>query len=122
MVNMNILKKFWYIILLALILIVVVIIYFANKEKPVVSEQTNQNNENKQLLTYAEDYFNNYVNVLGINEYNVTIKMLKDAVNLELATYDIESLERCEDDSYATITIKTGETTIDKIDSHFICK
>lgn len=118
---MKIIKKFWYIFLLAIILVIVMFIYFLGKENTDVNEQINKNNENKQLLTYAEDYFNNYVNVLGINEYNVTIKMLKDAVNLELASYDMTELEKCEDDSYATIFIKTGETTLDKIDSYFKC-
>lgn len=118
---MEIIKKHWYIVLLAIVLIIVAIMYFSEKNESQ-STENNTPTENQKILSYAEDYFYNHVNISGTDEYNVTIEMLKNAVNLQVASYDMTELEKCEDTSYAILTIKPGETKIEKIESHFICK
>jgi len=119
---MGMIKKYWYIVLLIIILIIVAIIYFMGKNEAQEANENKIPTENKKILSYSEDYFYNHVNIDGTDEYNITIEMLKNAVALQLANYDMNELEKCEDTSYATFTLKKGETTVEKIESHFICQ
>ena len=119
---MNLIKKYWYFCLLATILIIVAIMYFIGKKDNNIPNESANSTENNIVLEYAKDYYNNHVNVSEIDEYKITIEMLKNAVNLQIAAYDINELNKCEDSSYAVVFLKPGETSPEKIESHFICK
>ena len=120
-INVQIIKKYWYIIIL-LIALVISFCFYLKSKTPNQNEIANNVVNNETIEEYAKNYFDNFVSVANINEYNVTIKMLKEAVNQGLANYDESKLNECEDDSYIKFIIETGETNYKSYESNLICK
>ncbi len=118
---MKIVKKYWYLVILLIVLIISFCFYLRSKS-PKQNEKDNKVVKNEMIEKYAKDYFNNFVSVANINEYDVTIKMLKDAVNQGLADYDVSKLNECEDDSYVKFIIEAGESNYKSYESNLICK
>jgi len=118
---MKLVKKYWYLVILLIVLIISFCFYLRSKS-PKQNENDNKVVKNEMIEKYAKDYFNNFVSVANINEYDVTIKMLKDAVNQVLADYDASKLNECEDDSYVKFIIEIGESNYKSYESNLICK
>lgn len=117
---MKIVKKYWYIIALLIILIISLCFYFKTKENK--NELKDTITENKEIINYAIDYYNNLININNINEYDVTVKMLKDAITYGIANYDQTTLEQCEETSYVKLFIKQDSNEYEKYENHLICK
>src|SRR5574344_1675070 len=64
---------------------------------------------NKKIVSYARDYFDTYADIYNIDNYIVNIKMLKAAVTYKNASYDIEELNKCTDDSYVVFSYVRGD-------------
>lgn len=117
---MKIIKKYWYIIVLLILLIISLCFYLKTRENK--SETKDTITENKEIINYAIDYYNNFVSINNINEYDVTVKMLKDAVTYGLANYDQATLEQCEETSYIKLFIKQDSNEYENHENHLICK
>lgn len=116
---MKIIKKYWYFIVLIILLVVSFLFYLKSKNKKV---EDNIVYDNNTVVEYAKEYFDSFALTSNINEYEVTVKMLKDAVNNNFAKYDLNELNKCEDDSYVRFVIKQGETGYESFESKLICK
>lgn len=116
---MQIIKKYWYMLVLVIILIVAICFYVKSNKK---EEIKNNNTDSKIVTSYATHYFENFVEVVNINEYNVTVRMLKSAVTNQLADYNMEELNKCDDDSFVKFTLKDGENGYESYESSLNCQ
>ena len=116
---MQIIKKYWYMLVLIIILIVAICFYVKSNKK---EEIKNNNTDSKIVASYATHYFDNFVEVVNINEYNVTVRMLKSAVTNQLADYNMEELNKCDDDSFVKFTLKDGENGYESYESSLNCQ
>ena len=116
---MQIIKKYWFIFVLIILLIVAICFYVKTNKK---EEVKNDYADNKIVVGYAVDYFEKFVEIENVDEYNVTVKMLKVAQNNQLADYNMDELNKCEEDSFVKFTLKKGENGYEKYESALICK
>ncbi len=116
---MQIIKKYWYMLVLIIILIAAICFYVKSNKK---EEIKNNNTDSKIVVGYATHYFDNFVEVVNINEYNVTVRMLKSAVTNQLADYNMEELNKCDDDSFVKFTLKDGENGYESYESSLNCQ
>lgn len=117
---MEIIKKYWYILVLLIALVISFCFYIKTKE-PQQKENT-ELKASKEIEEYAIDYFNKFVTVSNVNTYEVTIKMLKDAADQSLASYDKASLEKCHDESSMKFELEPGETNYKSYKNEFLCE
>lgn len=116
---MQIIKKYWLIFVLIILLIVAICFYVkTNKKEEVKNDYT----DNKIVVGYAVDYFEKFVEIENVDEYNVTVKMLKVAQNNQLADYNMDELNKCEEDSFVKFTLKKGENGYERFESALICQ
>ena len=118
---MQIIKKYWYMLVLVIILIVAICFYVKSNKKEEI-KNNNNNTDSKIVASYATHYFENFVEVVNINEYNVTVRMLKSAVTNQLADYNMEELNKCDDDSFVKFTLKDGENGYESYESSLNCQ
>ena len=78
--------------------------------------------DNKIVVGYAVDYFEKFVEIENVDEYNVTVKMLKVAQNNQLADYNMDELNKCEEDSFVKFTLKKGKNGYERFESALICQ
>lgn len=116
---MQIIKKYWFIFVLIILLIVAICFYVkTNKKEDVKNDYT----DNKIVVGYAVDYFEKFVEIENVDEYNVTVKMLKVAQNNQLADYNMDELNKCEEDSFVKFTLKKGKNGYERFESALICQ
>lgn len=58
----------------------------------------------KSMKEYATHYYENFAHK-GIDTFTVDIAALKKAKEKNLATYDLDKLKKCQDDSKAIISV-----------------
>lgn len=117
---MEIIKKYWYIIVLIIILIISFGFFIKTKENK--NEPTNEIKASKEIEEYAIDYFNKFISLASINKYEVTVKMLKEVASQGLTQYDIEKLNKCEDETAIVFEVEPGETNYKSYKNEIICK
>lgn len=116
---MQIIKKYWFIFVLIILLIVAICFYVKTNKK---EEVKNDYADNKIVVGYAVDYFEKFVEIENVDEYNVTVKMLKVAQNNQLADYSMDELSKCEEDSFVKFTLKKGKNGYERFESALICQ
>ena len=116
---MQVIKRYWYILVLIIVLIVSVCFYI--KSNKTVEQEENYV-DNKTVVSYAVDYFENFVSVVNVNEYDVTVAMLKNAKNNQLADYDMNELNKCEEESYVKFILNADENGYESYESVLICQ
>ena len=116
---MQFIKKYWYMLILIVFLIIAICFYVKSSKK----EQSEETAVDSKVVTeYAIDYFENLVNIANISEYDVTVEMLKNAKNNQLADYDMNELNKCDDDSYVKFVLKTDGKGYESYESNLICQ
>lgn len=114
---MKFIKKYWYIILLLIILVISFCFYLGTKE----NKKEEETFLDKQVEEYAIDYFNRFATITNVDTYEVSIKMLKEAVNQGMTKYDLERLAKCVDNSSMKFEIEPGESNYKTYKNEFIC-
>ena len=74
------------------------------------------------MVSYAVDYFDTFVSVVNVTEYDVTVAMLKNAKNNQLADYDMNELNKCEEESYVKFILNADENGYESYESVLICQ
>lgn len=76
----------------------------------------NKEKREKDFETAAKAYYESYMSELvGVDEVNITLKMIKNAVEEKNEQYEIKSLKKCEDDSTITFEIVSGKISSQKM-------
>lgn len=65
--------------------------------------------QEKDFKKYALDYYENYMKIIDMDSYQVTIAMLKNSNKLKKTDYDLKNLEECDNDSYINITLQNDK-------------
>lgn len=65
--------------------------------------------QEKDFKKYALDYYQNYMQKIDMDVYQVTISMLKNSNRLKKTDYDLNRIEDCDKDSYVNITVKNDK-------------
>lgn len=63
----------------------------------------------KNFKKYALDYYENYMQNIDMDNYQITLKMLKNSNNKKKTNYDLDKLKNCNDDSYVNISIENNK-------------
>lgn len=63
----------------------------------------------KIFKKYALDYYENYMQDIDMDNYQITLKMLKNSNNKKKTNYDLDKLKKCHDDSYVNISIENNK-------------
>jgi len=83
---------------------------------------TSQKDYEKTMESYGKDYFEKYMTVQGLDEVEITISMLKNANQNANANYDLSKLEKCNDDSKVTFSLKKDTREIENTTFDLNCK
>ena len=70
---------------------------------------------------YAKEYYTNFMNK-SLDIPVVELKALRKANETGQANYDLKDLEKCEDDSYVTLTVNKETKVVEGYEHHLNCK
>ena len=62
-----------------------------------------QNKYKEKMQEYATDYYEKYMSIIDMDEYIITINMLKNANEKVNSNYDLTMLDKCNNKSSVTI-------------------
>ena len=89
-----------------------------SKEDELVSLNTSKGNISWKYV----DSNNSKAKVVNVNENDVTVAMLKNAKNNQLADYDMNELNKCEEESYVKFILNADENGYESYESVLICQ
>ena len=70
---------------------------------------------------YAKEYYTNYMNK-SLDIPIVKLQALREANETGLTNYDLKDLEKCDDESYVTLTLNKDTKEIEKYEHSLNCK
>ena len=70
---------------------------------------------------YAKEYYTNFMNK-SLDIPVVELKALRKANETGQANYDLKDLEKCEDESYVTLTVNKESKVVEGYEHHLTCK
>ena len=103
------------IIVCVLVLICGLIVYLLVSNKKL--EKIRNTEFNNAVTKYYERHISN---IKGVDEAEITLKMINDAVTKNFEKYEIASLKKCDESSTAIVYLKNGK--IENIEILLTCK
>jgi len=71
----------------------------------------------KALITAGKEYYEKYMSrVTGLNEAEITVAMLQNAIDQNDDDYDLSLLDKCDSDTKVLLTLEDGKITDETVE------